>query len=107
MINKENLKIINQINFKFGSQQNIVAIEELSELIKSLTKIIRLNNDKKSFPTIHEFLNEMDKLEYEMIEEIADVYIILKGLLYRYAISEQKIENEISKKLEIAKRKYL
>ena len=62
--------------------QLVVAIEEMSELIKEISKNMRGKSNKAS-----------------LIEEIADVHIMLWQLLYIYNISESELIEEINKKL--------
>ena len=62
--------------------QLVVAIEEMSELIKEISKNMRGKSNKAS-----------------LIEEIADVQIMLWQLLYIYNISESELIEEMNKKL--------
>ena len=62
--------------------QLVVAIEEMSELIKEISKNMRGKSNKAS-----------------LIEEIADVHIMLWQLLYIYNISESELIEEMNKKL--------
>lgn len=67
---------------KFGrNAQMIVAIEELSELQKELTKALR-NKAKIS----------------SIIEEMADVYIMLEQLFWIFNIQDKEIKEMIDEK---------
>lgn len=69
--------IINEAIETYGRNvQTIVAIEELSELQKELTKYLRSNGDKQ-----------------HLEEEIADVEIMLEQIKIMYNASDTAIEN--------------
>ena len=59
---------------KNGEKQIIVAIEELSELQKELTKMLRGNGDK-----------------HDLMFEIADVYIMLEQMKLYFNIEDEDI----------------
>jgi len=79
-INKDTLqKVID----KYGTTlQTTVAMEELAELIKEISKVIRGNKNADG-----------------MIEEIADVLIMIEQLKLMYNISDEEIQSEINDKL--------
>lgn len=96
---KEGLKMINGINELINNstieETLFIAVEELSELQKEITK---LASGKGSIE--------------KMIEEIADVCIIIDTLKYLYKFSDIDIQSEIETKMErnldrIERRKYL
>lgn len=74
---KENVKVIREAVMKYGAKhQQIVAIEELSELQKELTKALR--EDQKC------------SIDYNHIaEEVADIYIMLHEVMAIYCITEE------------------
>ena len=63
--------------------QDLVVIEELSELIKSITKDDRFGNNGAN-----------------IIEELGDVYVCLKYLAISRGISEEDIQAAIYEKIE-------
>lgn len=63
--------------------QKVVAIEELSELIKEICKDLRNNGNKKA-----------------IIEEIADVQIMINQLFIICGINKDEFESEYQRKLE-------
>jgi NTP pyrophosphatase (non-canonical NTP hydrolase) len=65
----------------YGQTQMIVAIEELSELQKELTKSLRGKNNKES-----------------IIEEMADVYIMLEQMKLYYGIDDKAIIDKVEEK---------
>lgn len=75
---------------KYGKQQLVVAIEELSELQKEICKSLR---DKTSLSNL--------------CEEIADVYIMLAQLKIYYDITDTEINKVINQKIERTKERYL
>jgi NTP pyrophosphatase (non-canonical NTP hydrolase) len=65
---------------KFGSDiQSTICMEECAELIQAISKMKRGKEDKRD----------------NLIEEMADVYIILEQLQYIYDIGDSEIENWI------------
>lgn len=72
----------------YGYAQVIVAIEELSELQKELCKALRYK------------LNEIN-----LIEEIADVEIMLEQMKLYYEIDEEQLEKVKQYKLERTKQR--
>lgn len=63
--------------------QKIVAMEELSELIKEISKDLR----------------GQDNIE-NILEEMADVFIMLEQLRVMYGLTDYDIQEAIDKKLE-------
>lgn len=68
---------------EYANQQIIVAIEELSELTKELTKALRM-----AYNANH------------MTEEIADVHIMLYQMQYYFGIKDTDIQAVIDYKLK-------
>lgn len=86
----ENANIFKELINKYGKQQLVVAIEELSELQKEICKSLR---DKTSLSNL--------------CEEIADVYIMLAQLKIYYDITDTEINKVIDQKIERTKERYL
>ena len=75
-------------NGKF--KQSVIAMEECSELIKAISKMIRYSSDEDSVCMYKD----------NLIEEMADVYIILDELKMMYDILEFDIEQMINQKID-------
>ena len=75
---------------KYKDKQLIVAIEELSELQKELCKTLRGNINKEN-----------------IIEELADVYIMLDQIKVYFSITSNEVEEMIDKKIERTKERLL
>ena len=75
---------------KYGDKQVYVAIEELSELQKELCKYLRGKGDIRN-----------------MIEEIADVTIMIKQMMVYFGIEPSTVEFVMTKKLERTKERLL
>ena len=75
---------------KYKDKQLIVAIEELSELQKELCKSLRGNINKEN-----------------IIEELADVLIMLDQLKIYFKIEDDEIRDIIDKKIERTKERLL
>ena len=82
-MNKENKSIEKMAIEKYGKElQTVVAIEELSELIKELTKNIRGKNNHDA-----------------IVEEIADVYIMLDQVMMMNDIWLNDVVEKMHEKL--------
>lgn len=75
---------------KYKDKQLIVAIEELSELQKELCKTLRGNINKEN-----------------IIEELADVYIMLDQIKIYFSITSNEVKEMIDKKIERTKERLL
>lgn len=75
---------------KYKDKQLIVAIEELSELQKELCKTLRGNINKEN-----------------IIEELADVYIMLDQIKVYFSITCNEVKEIIDKKIERTKERLL
>ena len=75
---------------KYGDKQVFVAIEELSELQKELCKYLRGKGDIRN-----------------MVEEIADVNIMIKQMMVYFSIEQSTVEFVMTKKLERTKERLL
>lgn len=78
----------NEVNATIGDKLLIIGIEELSELQKELTKILRGKENRE-----------------HLLEEYADVLICLEWIKQHCSLSEEEINQWIDKKSErIAKK---
>jgi NTP pyrophosphatase (non-canonical NTP hydrolase) len=76
--------VIRQVIDQNGHKmQSVIAIEEMSELTKELTKMIRSKGD-------HDHL----------VEELADVMICLLQVREMYNVKDEELQNMINNKLE-------
>jgi hypothetical protein len=76
-------KILEDAIYKFGNlNQWVKAIEELSELIKEISKLI-----------------QDDYVEVKIVEEIADVYIMLEQLKIMLNLTDETLQKQIDFKL--------
>lgn len=64
----------------------VIGMEECSELIKALSKIYRYNTTKENIDNL--------------IEEMADVYIVLGILQKVFCISNKRFTSEVKKKMD-------
>lgn len=87
---KEEKIVLKELVEKFGDKQVVVAIEELSELQKELCKHLR------------------GKINIEnVIEEMADVYIMLSQMQMLFKIDNIEIEELIKEKIQRTKERLL
>ena len=85
------MKIIcKQLIDKYGEKQVVVAIEELSELQKELCKSLRGKTNKEN-----------------IIEEMADVIIMINQMQMYFKISDEELHKEINYKLNRTKERLL
>jgi NTP pyrophosphatase (non-canonical NTP hydrolase) len=85
---------------KFGiDHQSIIAMEELSELQKAISKASRYIKNTK-------FDSSNNRYIRNMAEEIADVMICIRQMKLYYAISEDMIINFIKEKQARDKKRY-
>lgn len=76
----------------FGAQtQQLIAVEECGELIQAITKIQRYGNK--------------EQYRDNLIEEIADVIIVINQLKYIYKIKDMDISQYIDNKIKRTKRR--
>ena len=68
---------------KFGDLQMVVAVEELSELQKEVCKAMRGKFNKE-----------------HLVEEVADVKIMIDQIMLHYAIQESEVQQVIDEKLK-------
>jgi hypothetical protein len=74
-------------------RQSLVAMEELSELQKAISKLVR-NPEERTKPL------EFKGLRHNLIEEMADVLICMDQLIVFYKINHKDIQSVIDSKQE-------
>lgn len=79
--------------------QSLVAVEELSELQKAITKLIR-------YPERSTKLLEYKGLRSNLVEEMADVLIVMDQMKYYYGVSDDEINDIIQAKQERMMKNY-
>jgi hypothetical protein len=87
-----NKQIIEETMDRFGiEKQSLVAMEELAELQKAISKLVRNSEEKtKSL--------EFKGLRHNLIEEMADVLICMDQLIEFYHIQRLEIQELIQAK---------
>lgn len=89
-----NKQINNETMDRYGiERQSLVAMEELSELQKAISKLVR-NPKEKTKPL------EFKGLRHNLIEEMADVLICMDQLIDFYKIDRSEIQELIQAKQE-------
>lgn len=83
---RERKEILSKAIAKYGENQLDIAQEELSELIQAISKIKRYPNSKDA--------------QLNLIEEIADVSIMIEQLQMYFGISNEVIQDEADIKLD-------
>ena len=78
---------------KTGKETNIMLIEELSELIKSITKLQRWDNGETTLRY------NIDEIYNNLYEELADVIIMMLQFTYKNKIEYKDLLNKMCKKL--------
>lgn len=87
-------KIRNETLDRYGiEKQSLVAMEELAELQKAISKLVR-NPEEKTKPL------EFKGLRHNLIEEMADVLICMDQLINFYKIDRSEIQELIQAKQE-------
>ena len=76
------------IGFYGKDIQSIVAMEECAELIQAISKMRRLTDEDKT----------AEKAYSNLVEEMADVLVVLEQLEEMYGISDREIQHVIEKK---------
>lgn len=85
-------QIIEETLDRYGiERQSLVAMEELSELQKAISKLVR-NPEEKTKPL------EFKGLRHNLIEEMADVIICMDQLKEYYNITHAEIQINIDSK---------
>lgn len=87
-----NKQINNEIMDRYGiERQSLVAMEELAEMQKAISKLVRNPEEKtKSL--------EFKGLRHNLIEEMADVLICMDQLINFYKIDRSEIQERIQTK---------
>ena len=87
-------RINNEIMDRYGiKMQSLVAMEELAEMQKAISKLVRNSEEKtKSL--------EFKGLRHNLIEEMADVIICMDQLKEYYNINHAEIQSIIASKQE-------
>ena len=80
-------------NIKHSTEVNVLLAEELSELIKAVTKLERYNFCDNTLRCKYHDIND------NIYEELADVIIMIYQFMHKNKISHQNLLDEISKKL--------
>ena len=88
---REKCKII--VAYNTIDNIEVIAIEELAELIQAIVKKRRWNQDDESLRQ-----NSIE-IENNLYEEMADVYILLEQLKYLNCMSDDVINRVIKQKL--------
>lgn len=87
-------RVNNETMDRYGiERQSLVAMEELSELQKAISKLVR-NPEEKTKPL------EFKGLRHNLIEEMADVLICMDQLINFYKIDRSEIQELIQAKQE-------
>lgn len=87
-------RVNNETMDRYGiERQSLVAMEELSELQKAISKLVR-NPEEKTKPL------EFKGLRHNLIEEMADVIICMDQLIEYYQIERPEIQELIQAKQE-------
>lgn len=87
-------RVNNETMDRYGiERQSLVAMEELAELQKAVSKLVR-NPEEKTKPL------EFKGLRHNLIEEMADVLICMDQLIEYYQIERPEIQEFIQAKQE-------
>lgn len=87
-----NKQINNETMDRYGiERQSLVAMEELSELQKAISKLVR-NPEERTKPL------EFKGLRHNLIEEMADILICMDQLINFYKIDRSEIQDTIQAK---------
>ena len=85
-------RINNETMDRYGiKRQSLVAMEELAELQKAISKLVR-NSEERTKPL------EFKGLRHNLIEEMADVIICMDQLKEYYNINHAEIQSIIASK---------
>lgn len=90
LFSKLDLETLQQARCTYGAHKQIgVAAEECTELAKELIKAFRYDN----------FSDAVENTKEAVVDEVADVLIVLDHILHLYIISESDLQPHIQKKL--------
>ena len=90
MTREEVMDLYKRLIHRYGEKQIVVAIEELSELQKELCKSLRGKTNREN-----------------IIEEIADVLIMLDQVILYYGLDQQEIQKAVEYKIKRTKERLL
>lgn len=90
MTSEEVIDLYKKLIHRYGEKQIVVAIEELSELQKELCKSLRGKTNREN-----------------IIEEIADVLIMLDQVILYYRLDQQEIQKAVEYKVKRTKERLL
>ena len=94
LVHKLDAKIIDETLDRYGiEKQSLVAMEELAELQKAISKLVR-NPEERTKPL------EFKGLRHNLIEEMADVLICIDQLKEYYQVQQSEIQDIIEAKQE-------
>ena len=82
-----------RMNKECGPKAMIISIEELSELIKAISKNLRFTNNRG---IDHNYRQHRE----DIIEELADVMISIESIKHKYRIDNGTLEQMIAYKLD-------
>ena len=88
-----NMACVDIAKEKTGIEINTMLIEELSELIKSITKLQRWENGETTLRY------NIDEIYNNLYEEIADVIIMMLQFIHKNNIECEELLNKMCKKL--------
>ena len=88
-----NMACVDIAKEKTGIEINTMLIEELSELIKSITKLQRWENGETTLRY------NIDEIYNNLYEEMGDVIIMLSQFIYKNNIECEELLNKMCKKL--------
>ena len=89
----------------WGDKMPMMAMEEMAELIKAISKLercmsVKVDEQESDLMNVLEELNDKQKSAWlNVIEEIGDVFISCKAIMCRYCISQELVDKRISDKL--------
>lgn len=90
MISNKNLDVLEKARDTYGNKNQIlVCIEELNELACVLAKFPRYNNEDDA----------VEKLHYDVLDEVADVTIILNHVKSILQITDEEVDDRVDKKI--------
>ena len=107
-----NDKMYKEVAEYWGDKMPMMAMEEMAELIKAISKlernlsvgVIQVGEQESDLMNTIEELNDKQKSAWlNVVEEIGDVFISCKAIMCRYGITQELVDKRISDKL---KKKY-
>lgn len=90
-INDDNKVILQKARDTYGTKNQIlVSIEELNELAAVCAKYPRYSDENQANSELH----------FKVLDEVADVYIVLNHIEAILQLSDEEIQNRIAAKIE-------